>query len=68
MRKLAAFLTEGPGADAALTVRVETFERSELDEGAFDLGVAATSFHWLDQQPALAKAARALRAKSTASK
>ena len=38
-----------------------TFEDAPLAPAAFDLGVAATSFHWMDQQAALAKIAKALR-------
>jgi SAM-dependent methyltransferase len=44
-----------------LRVRVETFEAAELPPAAFDLGLAATSFHWLEQAPALAKVGRLLR-------
>lgn len=39
---------------------VSTFETADLADGAFDLGCAATSFHWMNQRPALAKAARHL--------
>lgn len=37
------------------------FEDVELTPGSFDLVVAATSFHWLDPQTALPKAATLLR-------
>ena len=37
------------------------FEDAPLDEGAFDLGVSATSFHWLDEETALARITRLLR-------
>jgi SAM-dependent methyltransferase len=37
-----------------------TFEEVEIAPATFDLGVAATSFHWLDQGAALAKAHRLL--------
>jgi SAM-dependent methyltransferase len=37
------------------------FERANLPGGSFDLGVAATAFHWLEQGPALRKVARLLR-------
>ena len=40
---------------------VSTFEEAALDESAFDLGVCATAFHWLEEGPALAKVARHLR-------
>ena len=37
------------------------FEDAELPEAEFGLGVAATSFHWLEQKDALAKVYRSLR-------
>ena len=46
----------------ALEVRTEAFEDSVLPRAAFDLGVCATAFHWLDEQTALAKVADALKA------
>jgi SAM-dependent methyltransferase len=42
-------------------VRTGAFEESFLQEGAFDLAVSATAFHWLDPAVAYPKAARALR-------
>jgi len=49
-------------SDAArLSVLSVPFETAELAEGAFDLGIAATSFHWLDQKEALRKVGRFLR-------
>jgi SAM-dependent methyltransferase len=60
-RRLADFLrTSNP--DAALNVVVAPFEDVSLEEAAFDLGVSATAFHWLDEGPALAKIASLLRA------
>jgi SAM-dependent methyltransferase len=62
--RLAAFLEGeiGPSPEGkALEVRRLTFEDVALEPASFDLGVAATSFHWLEQAPALAKVARALR-------
>lgn len=38
-----------------------TFEEAELPEGWFDLGVAATSFHWVHGRMGLPKVARLLR-------
>jgi SAM-dependent methyltransferase len=38
-----------------------TFETAELDEGVFDVAVAATSFHWVDQRVGLAKLGRSIR-------
>ena len=58
--RLAAYLTASfPGAP--LTVIVEPFETAELDAARFDLGTAATSFHWLEQQSALVKVHAALK-------
>ena len=36
-------------------------EEAELPEAAFDLSIAATSFHWVDQQSGLAKLGRWVR-------
>ncbi|MGA0600725.1 class I SAM-dependent methyltransferase [Caulobacter sp. KR2-114] len=59
--RLADFLRAAfPGS--ALDVTTQTFEDVELEAGAFDLGLSATAFHWLDEGPALAKIARSLRA------
>jgi SAM-dependent methyltransferase len=58
--RLAAWLgTAVP--NPALTIRNTTFEDADLEPGGFDLGVAATSFHWLEQASALAKVREALR-------
>ena len=57
---LAAYLRKSD-RDAALQVMVSTFEEAALDESAFDLGVCATAFHWLEEDSALAKVARLLR-------
>jgi SAM-dependent methyltransferase len=54
--RLAEYLTRTP----RLKVIAEPFETARI-EGAFDLGVSATAFHWLDEQPALAKIARLLK-------
>jgi SAM-dependent methyltransferase len=48
-------------SDRALQVLVSTFEDAELEASAFDLGVSATAFHWLDEQTALRKIVRLLR-------
>ncbi len=42
-------------------VRTGTFEDVPLQEGAFDLAISATAFHWLDPDVAYPKAAKALR-------
>jgi SAM-dependent methyltransferase len=44
-----------------LEVRIEAFEDTQLADGTFDLGVAATSFHWVRAEPGLAQAGRLLR-------
>jgi SAM-dependent methyltransferase len=56
--RLAAFLTAQGGA---VEVRNSTFEDAALEDGAYDVGLAATSFHWLDEDQALAKIAKALK-------
>ena len=58
--RLADFLTRN-SPDNALEVLVSPFEDAVLEEGAFDLGVSATAFHWLDEDVALARIARLLR-------
>ncbi|MFN0172544.1 MAG: methyltransferase domain-containing protein [Bryobacteraceae bacterium] len=58
--RLAGFLRETI-ADEALTVVVSTFEDVVLPEASFDLGLSATAFHWLDEDPALTKVAKLLR-------
>jgi SAM-dependent methyltransferase len=58
--RLADFLrAKNPGK--ALTVISVPFEDAVLEEAAFDLGISATAFHWLDEQPALARIATLLR-------
>jgi SAM-dependent methyltransferase len=42
-------------------VRTGAFEEWPLQEGAFDLAISATAFHWLDPTVAYPKVARALR-------
>ena len=56
----AAFLRAST-ASPALTVQTAPFEAAQLPAAGFDLGVSATAFHWLDEQPALAKVAEALK-------
>jgi SAM-dependent methyltransferase len=60
--RLAQHLT-GLRAEAPTDFRVEAtaFEDSALEPASFDLGVAATSFHWLPARPALAKVRRLLK-------
>lgn len=60
--RLAEYLVRTlPDARARLTVNPAPFESAALPCGWFDLGVAATVFHWLDPAAALGKVARALR-------
>jgi SAM-dependent methyltransferase len=42
-------------------VRTGAFEEWPLQQGAFDLAISATAFHWLDPAVAYSKTARALR-------
>jgi SAM-dependent methyltransferase len=59
-QRLATFLrTNNP--DRALTVVAAPFEDTSLEAEAFDLGVSATAFHWLDEGPALVRIANLLR-------
>jgi SAM-dependent methyltransferase len=58
--RLAAYL-RGKLPSPALTVVNAVFEDAVLEAGSFDLGTAATSFHWMDQPAALAKVAATLR-------
>lgn len=58
--RLADFLRKN-NPDQSLKVLVAAFEDAELEEAAFDLGVCATAFHWLEEDAALAKIARLLR-------
>jgi SAM-dependent methyltransferase len=59
-QRLADFLrTNNP--DSRLKVVVAPFEETALEEEAFDLGVSATAFHWLDEDSALVKIANLLR-------
>jgi SAM-dependent methyltransferase len=60
--RLARFLRRSLGAGAARVRIVRSpFESAVLPAGAFDLGVAATSFHWLNERRSLRKVARLLR-------
>lgn len=59
-RRLADFLSKTLGG-RRLTVLEDTFEAVELEVEAYDLGISATAFHWVDEDQALAKIARSLR-------
>ena len=59
-QRLVDFL-RGTNPGKPLRAVVAPFEDAELREAAFDLGVSATSFHWLDEERALARIVRLLR-------
>jgi SAM-dependent methyltransferase len=61
--RMARFLLSTLGAQRSrVHVVVAPFEEATLPEGAFDLGVAATSFHWThNERHALRRAARWLK-------
>lgn len=56
-RRLAAYLAETLG----MSVRVEALEETQLPTAAFNLGLAATSFHWVEAEAGLAQVARLLK-------
>jgi SAM-dependent methyltransferase len=58
--RLAAHL-RATSADLRLRIDETSFEETILAPEAFDLGFAATSFHWLEQASALAKVHAALK-------
>jgi len=57
---LAGYLSRVHGADHLEIIGV-TLEAAELDHGRFDLAVAATSFHWVNQRQGLEKLSDAIR-------
>jgi SAM-dependent methyltransferase len=58
--RLADFLRK-TSSSSSLQIVQTTFEQAKLPEAEFGLGVAATSFHWLDQSSALTKVYRSLK-------
>jgi SAM-dependent methyltransferase len=56
---LAAYLVDT--LHGGLDVLVVALEDSSLSEASFDLAVAASSFHWIEEEPGLAKVFGALR-------
>jgi SAM-dependent methyltransferase len=56
---LAAYLRESLGA--RVEVRETTLEDAELEYDVYDLGAAASSFHWIDEDVGLARISAALR-------
>lgn len=62
--RLAAVLADRLAGDRMadrVTIDVRPFEDVALKPAGYDLGVAATSFHWLDQASALLRVAAALK-------
>jgi len=60
--RLADFLAARfSGAFPQLEILRAPFEEADLPPASFDLGVAATAFHWLEQGPALDRVVRLLR-------
>ena len=60
--RLARYLTTHLGRRwRRVRVQVASFEEADLPAEYFDLVVAATSFHWLDERRALRKVARLLK-------
>jgi SAM-dependent methyltransferase len=57
---MASYLRE-VAASADLDVVTTSLEEAEIAPDAFDLAVAATSFHWVDQEEGLSKLGKALR-------
>jgi SAM-dependent methyltransferase len=61
-RRLARYLRHTfQAAEGRVTVSVTPFEQATLPAGSFDLGVAASSFHWTPERLALRRVARALK-------
>jgi len=57
---LASYLRETMAGED-LTIVGTTFEEAAIDCAAFDLAVAATSFHWVDQEVGLRKLGQLIR-------
>jgi SAM-dependent methyltransferase len=57
---LASYLKEAMSSED-LQIIGASFEEAEIDAGAFDLAVAATSFHWVDQEVGLRKLGQVIR-------
>ena len=61
-KRLAKFLkTRLLPAAGRLQIENASFEDVQLNSRSFDLGIAASSFHWMNERPMLRKAARLLR-------
>ena len=61
-RELSEFARRNLSRFPKVQVREELFEQSKMVAEAFDLVVAATSFHWVDPETRCEKACRVLRA------
>jgi SAM-dependent methyltransferase len=60
--RLAAFLTDSlKKYSDRMQVKIAAFEDIDLPLAWFDIGVAATAMHWLDEETALRKVARTLQ-------
>ncbi len=57
---MASYLTDA-AASAELDVVTSSFEEAEVARADFDMAVAATSFHWVDQEVGLSKLGQALK-------
>jgi SAM-dependent methyltransferase len=61
-RRLARFLRRSLAPHAErVTIVTEPFEGASLPSASFDLGIAASSFHWTSERLALRKVARVLK-------
>jgi SAM-dependent methyltransferase len=58
--RLVTFLRQSISC-SALRIEESSFEDTNLPAAHFDLGIAATSFHWVEQNAGLAKARQVLR-------
>jgi SAM-dependent methyltransferase len=59
-RSMAPYLSD-TAASANLDVVIASFEEADITQEKFDLAVAATSFHWVDQEVGLSKLGQVLR-------
>lgn len=59
--RLAAYTAKRLAKTRGASVLCSPFEEAVLEPGSFDLGLAATSFHWVDTRTGLAKVFEALR-------
>jgi SAM-dependent methyltransferase len=57
---LAAYLN-GASANDRVKIVESSLEEAEIDDAEFDLAIAATSFHWVDQEIGLRKLGRVIK-------